>query len=374
MTARPAAPVVLAMASFVLTFAHFGSAQTAGRLGGGATLEYYQFTEKNQVGLASVTLVTTPLAGRASLGRVATFTVVGAFATAQLRTADGKASVMEGLTDTRATLDLHLIPNGLTLSGIFIAPTGESRQSADEALVAGLVAADLLPFGITNWGTGGGIGFQLSGTRRLSTIGTGFSVSYRQARDFEPITGNSLVYRPGNEIRARLALDANVGGGTKASLLLGFQNFSGDRADGVNLFQSGKRLEVMSTLAFPVGYRGSGAIYGGVLHRESGQFLSATIPDAPSQDLLLVGGLIRQRALGGWFTPRIDVRAFRSADGLGQGYVGGLGLSMEWGAGGTTWIPSVTGRYGSVEVSEGNRSSIVGFQVGLTARLGRVGG
>jgi len=343
----------------------------AARVGGGAAYEYYEFSDEAGVGMKSITLLTAPFAARGSLGNRVRLTAAGAFARAMLTAADGTESTLEGLTDTRFSVEVDLIPQGLTLAGMVIAPTGESNQTSDEAIVAGIVSADLLPFRISNWGSGGGFGAQLRGTRDFGAIGAGFSVAYRRAEDFEPLVGNDLVYRPGSELQARVALDADVGAGAKWSLLLGFQDFAEDLADGSNIFQSGRRYEATTTLAFPTGYRGSGAVFGGVLHRENGQFFGAPLPEAPTQDLIWFGALLRRPALGGWFIPRADVRAFRSEDGMGQGYVAGLGFQLELETALATWIPSARGRYGNVEVAEGSESSLFGFEVGLTVRLGR---
>ena len=212
---------------------------------------------------------------------------------------------------------------------------------------------------------------QMAATKRFEGFGAGLSVGYRQAGEFEPVDGEAFSYRPGNEIQARLALDTEMGRNGKGSLVVGFQRFGDDTVDDTNLFRSGNRIEVLGTYAFPMGYRGSAALYGGVLHRANGAYLDPTVPEAPSQDLVLLGGILRRGLGKGFLTPRVDVRVFRSQDGVGQGYVAGVGAAYEVRSGTVTFAPFATGRMGRVTVREGAESGITGFEAGLTLRFGR---
>jgi len=191
----------------------------------------------------------------------------------------------------------------------------------------------------------------------------------RRAGDFEPVAADRFTYRPGLETSARVALDQDLVGGGKLSLTAAVQSFGDDQVDGANLFRSGLRVSAIGTLGVPVRGGGSAAVYGGVLHRANGSFLDATLPESPSQDLLLVGGLLR-RAMGrGTATPRADVRIFRSADGVGQGYVAGLGVGYERRGTAATFAPSLTARVGSVTVRQGAQSGIVGLDLGMAIRF-----
>ena len=346
-------------------------AQATSRFGVGPMFESYTFADPAQAGLEGITLLSTPFAARIGLGRRVTLEVGGAYAMGKVTGSDGAVSELSGLTDTNVMLHLAVVPDALTLSVMAAAPTGQSTHDAAQALVAGVVSADLLPFRVSSWGGGGGIGMRLAATRRFEGFGAGLSVGYRQAGEFEPLQAETFAYRPGNEIQARLALDTEVGRNGKGSLVVGFQRFGEDALDGANLFRSGNRIEAIGTYAFPMGYGGSAALYGGVLHRAQGAYLDATVPGAPTQDLLLLGGILRRGMGGGYLTPRVDVRLFRSEDGVGQGYVAGVGTAFEMRAGNVTLAPSVTGRIGHVTVREGQESGITGFEAGLTLRFGR---
>lgn len=346
-------------------------AQTDARVAAGAAFESYMFSEPAATGLDKITLLTTPFGARFPVGGRLEVTVGGAYARGALTRPDGTESTLSGLTDTNVALTVDVVPDMLSVTAFVAAPTGIATQDADEVAVAGAIAADLLPFRITNWGTGGGLGMQVTGTRRFETFGAGLSVGYRQAGEFEPLEGNAAVYQPGDEIRVRLALDTEVGANGKGSLVVGLQRYGDDTVDQANLFRSGNRVEVTGTYAFPLGYRGSAALYGSVLHRANGTFLDPQVPESPTQDLVLFGGILRRAVGGGWLVPRLDVRMFRSEDGFGQGYVGGLGLGLELESGTTTFIPTLTGRYGSIEVVEGAESTFTGFEAGVTLRFGR---
>ena len=346
-------------------------AQTASRVGVGGAFESYTFAEPAQAGLEKITLMTLPFSGRFPLGQRANLMVVGAFASGKVTAADGAESELSGPTDIQVGVDMALIPDLLTLSVMASAPTGPSSHDAQQALVAGVVAGDLLPFRVSSWGSGGGIGMQMAATKRFEGFGAGLSVGYRQAGEFEPVDGEAFSYRPGNEIQARLALDTEMGRNGKGSLVVGFQRFGDDTVDDTNLFRSGNRIEVLGTYAFPMGYRGSAALYGGVLHRANGAYLDPTVPESPSQDLVLLGGILRRGLGKGFLTPRVDVRVFRSQDGVGQGYGAGVGAAYEVRSGTVTFAPFATGRMGRVTVREGAESGITGFEAGLTLRFGR---
>jgi len=71
----------------------------------------------------------------------------------------------------------------------------------------------------------------------------------------------------------------------------------------------------------------------------------------------------------GVVVPSVDARVFRSGDGVGQGWLTGLGVSVEMPAGGLMLVPSVRGRFGSVLVREDSQSGITGLELSMTARF-----
>lgn len=337
----------------------------------GPTFEMYSFGDGDAVGIESLSLFTVPLTGEARVARRVRVRLTGRYARAALSGADGRTVTLSGPTDTDLRIEVPVGGDVAVLTGLVAIPTGSPTHDVDEAAIAGAVAADLLPFRITNWGTGGGAGASLAVARPLGSFGVGLSAGYVVAGDFEPREGEEVRYEPGDILRINGVLDRSLGD-SKASLRLSYQNFSEDALGGANLFRAGNRLEALGTVSFPVARRSSGLLYGGVLHREQGSFL--TDPrTAPSQNLLLLGGGLQVPYRGGTVTPAARLRVFRSDDGQGDGFTTELRASGRWAMGGVTWGPVVGFRFGSVEVLEGESSGLVGAELGLSLRFGDVG-
>lgn len=352
--------------------------------GAGASYETYHFGDAQTAGIESLSLFAIPLAARVRVGRVVRVGLNGSYARGTLADATGESHTLSGFTDSELTIDVPIERGAttVTLTGMAIVPTGKATQTAEEAIVAGAMAAELLPFSITNWGSGGGAALAASVARRFGETGLGASVGYRATSEFEPLDGESFGYRPGNELRVRVAADRTIGGSRKASLALTMFRYGDDRFEGQNLFQSGTRLQALASYAFPVGYGSAAVLYAGALHRTSGSVLTTfpgggVDPNAPSQTLLLFGGGTRAQSRIGVLVPSTDLRLFRREDGIGQGYLYGLGLGIELplvraadGTPAATLIPSVKGRLGNLMMAEDASTRVTGAELGLTLRFG----
>lgn len=346
------------------------AAQGSAEAGTGVVWQTYRFGSAEAAGVESISLLTVPLAfsGRSAGGTG--FDVRGAWAEGTVSRPGGTSRSITGVTDLEVSLTHTFGTDAVVLGLVGVVPTGKSSHSAEEADVAAAVAADLLPFRISSWGNGGGIGGSLAVARRMGAVGLGASVGYVVAGEFEPRSGESVAFQPGNLLRAAVVLDRTLGA-SKAALRVGFQRYGEDAVEGTNLFRSGNRYEAIGSYAFPAGARSSGIVYAGALHRDKGSYLIG-VNEAPSQDLVVAGGALRAPAGGGVITPSADLRVYRRSDGVGQGYVGGVGAALEWPAGGATLIPSLRVRMGSIEVAEGSTSGVTGFEGGMTVRFGRV--
>lgn len=348
------------------------AAQTASEAGVGVVFQGYSYGDAAAVGAEDITLLTIPLAFAARFGSATALDVRGAWASGSVTLLDGSESSISGPTDLEVTLSRTFGQDLVVASLVGVVPTGSSTQSLEESVVAGAVAADLLPFRITNWGTGGGMGGSLAVARNVNGIGLGASVGYIVAREYEPLADQATVFQPGDFLRVNAVLDRSFGGRSKLALRVGFQRFGDDGLDGVNLFRSGNRYEATASYAFPSGDRSSAIVYGGILHRDEGTYL--TDPrEAAAQDLVLAGGALRAPLGAGVLTPSVDLRLLRRTDGVGQGYVGGIGAGYEFPLqGGTTLIPTARIRRGTVEIRDGLESAVTGYEAGLTVRFGRV--
>jgi hypothetical protein len=364
------------------------AAQEPGWLAGaGARYETYHFGDAQIAGIESLSLFTVPLAAQIPLGRVVSVGLNGNFARGTLTDGTGETHTLSGFTDSELALNIPIERGGttVTLTGMAILPTGKATQTAEEATVAGAMAAELLPFSITNWGSGGGAALAASVAQRFGETGLGASVGYRATSEFEPLDGESFGYRPGNELRVRVAADRTIGRSRKASLALTMFRYGNDRFEGQNLFQSGTRLQALASYAFPVGYGNAAVLYAGALHRTAGSLLTTfsgggVDPDAPAQTLLLFGGGARAPSRLGVLVPSTDLRLFRREDGIGQGYLFGLGLGVELplahsasGAPVATLIPSLKGRLGNLMMADDASTGVTGAELGLTLRFGGEG-
>lgn len=335
----------------------------------GVRLESYGFADADQVGIDGISLLTVPLAAEARIGGRVRVTVAGGFASARLTRADGGEATLGGLTDTELRVSVPVVGEWMTLTGVAVLPTGKGTLSAEELEVASVVASDLLPFAISHWGSGGGVGASLAVARRFGEVGLGASGGYRASREYRAFEGAGAAYRPGDETFLRLAVDRALGGG-RATLQAGIHRYAHDELEGGNLYRAGNRYQLIGSYALAGAAGRSGVVYAGVLHRENGARLAELSDDLPAQDLLLAGAGMRLPFRGGALLPSVDGRVFRSSDGVGQGFGLGAGVAAEWPAGAVTLVPSARVRWGEVLVLEGAESGFTGVELGFTLRRG----
>ncbi len=363
-------PALLAAAVLVLVPPEL-VAQGSAEAGAGVAFESYRFGSPDELGVDELSLLTVPLAFSARSTGGTTLDVRGAWAEGTLTRPGAPARSISGITDLEVSLTRTFGADAVVLGLVGVIPTGTSTHDAEEADVAAAIASDLLPFRISSWGTGGGIGGSVAVARRVGTVGLGASVGYVMAGEFEPRAGESVAFQPGDLIRAAAVVDRTLGA-SKLALRLGFQRYGEDALDGTNLFRSGNRYEAIGSYGFPAGARASGIVYAGALHRDRGSYLTG-LEEAPSQDLVVAGAAFRSPVgRGGVWSPSADLRLYRRSDGIGQGYLAGVGASLEWPAGGATLIPSARVRLGSIDAREGSSSGVTGFEGALTVRFGRV--
>ncbi|MDB4950017.1 MAG: hypothetical protein JWM27_2666 [Gemmatimonadetes bacterium] len=336
----------------------------------GAGWETYRFANASAAGIRTVSLLTLPWGVRAPLGRGVTLDVSGAYARGSLTREDGTTATLGGLTDTQVRLARTFGRDRVTLALAGSIPTGHSRNTPGQAEVANAVSADLLPFRISNWGTGGGVGLSAAVAQRWRGFGIGASGGYTVARSYEPFSetdGGTLAYRPGDEARLRVAADHGVGRSSKAALQVTWQHFDTDRFGGANLYRAGDRLQAVASLQGVLG--GYNAVaWGGLLHRGHGTSLDARSPGAPVQDLWLGGAGLRVPYGRAAVTWGADGRLFRVADGQGQGWYAGIGGTGEVPAGRLTLLPAAHLRLGRVVAAADRRSAVRGVDLGLSLR------
>jgi hypothetical protein len=353
-------------------YGQVGSSRSAPlQLAGGGSFESYSFDAPGEVDIESIRLLTLPVGARIGVARGWELQLSGAWARADLTRDDGSTAHISGPTDTEVRLITTLGGDLLALTAVAVLPTGRSSLTEEEADVAAIVAADVLPFRISNWGTGGGLGLSAALAGQVGGgVGAGVVISYLREREFEPFD-QEFTYRPGHQFEVRGVLDRTFGTSAKASLQAGLLRFDADQADGSNFFQSGSRLQGVGSLAFAVGPRSSGIVYVGAQHRQEGNYVVES-RGIPLQDLVFAGAGMRLPVGGVVLQPTLDLRNVTGDETAGTGTTVAAGLAAEIPVGGATWIPSVRGRLGEVGLRDDRESAFTGIDMGLSVRFGRV--
>jgi hypothetical protein len=356
-----------------LAFATSAAAQTTPvEVAPGIGFESYRFSDEAAAGIETLSLLTAEFTAVAAFGR-AVLDVNGAWARGMLTRPNGTESRIDGFTDTWAQLSVPVVRDRWTLVAIGVLPTGVGDLTEADAELAGAIAADLLPFRISNWGAGGGFGLGTTLTATVGEFGVGIGATYLVGREFDVGDTGEFAYRPGNTLAIRAAIDRNIGLSSKLSLQLTVQQSADDQGNGTNFFRSGDRYQAVGSYSFATGSRASGIVYVGGLHRTTGVFLLEETTRAPSEDLFLAGGAVRIRVRDALVQPLAEFRLLRSDDGTGQGYLAGVGGSVEWQLlRGVSFAPTARARFGEVRVRAGQESGFTGFEAGATLRFGTV--
>jgi len=360
------------LAAMVVAAAHPVAAQIAPgtAVGTGVSLEAYYFEDEDATGLKGIVVASAPFAARVALPSRFSVEVSGAYARGLVLERDDGRSELEGFTDTQVRLSRVFGRDRLTLALIAALPTGHATHTEEEARVADAVSADLLPFRVSNWGTGGGVGLSAAYAVRAGGFGLGLAAGHLFAGEFEPFadTESSLRYRPGDETTLRVAVDRSVGRSGKASLQTTWQHYAEDQLSDENLYRAGDRLQVIAAYQAGLG-RSTAVVYGGLLHRENGTSFDEAAPGSPVQDLWLGGAGMRMAWGRVVFTPSTEGRVFRSEDGTGQGWYAGAGAGFEFPVGRLVVAPTLRGRFGNVVAAEDAETSLTGGEVSLMLRM-----
>jgi len=338
-------------------------------VGTGVQFQSFQFRESARVGIESLSLLSIPVAAQIRVGNSIRVEGSTTWARGRMERPGGGFSEIAGPTDSQVRVVADLVRDRISLNGIYSIPTGADRFTREQASLAGAVAADLLPFSLSSWGSGGGLGGGILLFQPMGRLGVGLSGGYLVPGEFAPVDEAQFQYRPGAALSVGGIVAYNVGLRGRALFQGSFQRFEEDQLQGQNLFRSGDRLQLRGSYAFGLGERGSGVLYGGALRRSEGAFLE-DLQTRPAQDLIFSGVGLRIPQ-GRWvWVPAADLRIQRREDGRDQGSLGGLGLRAEIPAAYGVLIPNVHLRAGSVLLRKGVHSRVMGVDLGLSIRQG----
>jgi len=345
----------------------------------GTHLQSFRFAEG--IGARSAELVLTPIAYQQRLGSNGLVELYGAFARGTVQM-DGETFTMANLTDTWLRTSWVATPGTTITLGVNL-PTGKPTHDNREAVVATVLATDLLGFREASWGTGLGATLGVSSAREIGPWTASLGASYRRSGEFNPRADTLLHYRPGNETRGRAAFQRKIGDDRGLSLGLMVLTYTEDRLDGRNLFQAGTRAMADVSYSFRRG-RGEWTVTVADIWRDKGD---VTLPIV-SQASTVTGDTTFQTgaqnlvfaAIGGStpltsrlvIRPGLDFRVQRGEDVGGQGWVLGLGADVPLYAGGAVEVfPSARVLRGELQNREKEMKGIWGLETSLVVRWGR---
>jgi hypothetical protein len=336
------------------------------------------------LGPTAAELLIVPVALRIPFSETFQTDIMGAWAQGRVER-EGATYQLDGIVDTQVKMSWTAAP-WMVLSLGVNAPTGNESHDTEEAVVAAVLATDLLGFRESTWGTGLAITSGIATARRMGQWGLGLGASYRMADGFEPASDQEVVYEPGDELRLRLGLDRNIGEAGKLSLGVTVQDFSEDQLDGRNLFQAGNRLMVDGAYSFRLGSQ-TWTLYGSRLWREKGDLFLAIVNSggdvvgdstvATEKQELLSFGLIGAIPMGSLYRLRptldfdVQSREGPNQTDVGSGWMLGVGADFPLRLFGTyDLFPRARYTRGNIRGDAGGDFGVSGAEVGLTVRFG----
>ena len=338
------------------------------------------FTFADGLGVSAASLLMLPVAYEIPITRTFSLDAYGAYARGSVEISDTVYS-MNGFVDTRVRLNWTATPWAMITVGLNL-PTGHSEKTSEEAIVANVLATEVLGFREASWGLGFGATTGLATAYQVGRFGVGLGASYRLASEFTPRADTTLSYTPGNETRVRLALDTNLGG-SKLTGGVTFQNYTKDKLDGRDLFQAGARWRGDLALSFRTGSNASWTLYAADIWREHGD-VTLQLTDGSGRAVrdstfstgkqnILVAGLAGAVRLSSSLSvrPNADVRFLTREEQGGEGWVAGVGgdVPLRWGS--LDLFPAAKFNFGQLEAGTDDRFSATGGEVGLTIRWSR---
>jgi hypothetical protein len=220
-------------------------------------------------------------------------------------TAGRPKATISGLTDAQLRGVFQLVPDVVVLTVSANLPTGKTKLTADELLAAGVVASELIPFPVANFGSGSNVTGGLAVAVPVGGWAVGVGGSYRLTSGYTPLAAIDSSYKPGGELRVRVGADRVVGQG-RVSLGFTYSSFAEDEFGGSRLFQPGKRYITQGSWSFPLGNLGL-ALYAWDLYRDAGTVLVGG--GTTEKQMVLTGGVLASIQIGrNVLRPQVEYR------------------------------------------------------------------
>ncbi len=331
------------------------------------------------LGLKSVSEFTVPFAVVWPTSSRLSFDLGGRYASAS-RTDSSATVSISGLTDVQLRGVYQIVPDIAVFTVAANLPTGKTRLTTDQLLVAGTIASDLLPYPVANFGSG----FNLTGGLALAVPVGGWALgvagSYRVNGNFTPVApapdSAGISYKAGGEFRLRVGADRIVGQ-SRVSLGFTYSTFGEDQYASSPIFQAGARYISQASWSFPIGNVGL-SLYAWDLFRSPGSQVFPGLSVATQKRNVLTLGATGSIQLGASvLRPMLEFRSHAlgtgSLGGAGRLYSAGVRYQLPLGER-YTLLPAVRFDAGSENVlgGDGNPTgqavSLTGWSVALTFR------
>jgi hypothetical protein len=199
------------------------------------------------------------------------FDVGGRYASVSY-TADSGKSTISGLTDVQARGVYQIVPDIAVFTVSVNVPTGKTELSSAQVPAAGAIASDMIPFPVSNFGSGFNVTSGLALAVPVGGWALGAAGSYRVNGNFTPLAplpdSAAVPYKAGGEFRVRVGAD-HIVGQSRISLGVTVSTFGEDDYGGSPAFQSGTRFITQGSWSFPIGNAGM-AVYAWDLYRAAG--------------------------------------------------------------------------------------------------------
>lgn len=275
---------------------------------------------------------------------------------AQRTDSAGGSVKLSGVTDVVVRGALQLKPDVAVFTVSVNLPTGHRTLGSNQIGLASALATDLVPFPVTNFGSGFGVTTGLALAAPVGPWALGIAGSYRYTGSYQPLLDTSLTLTPGGEIRVRVGADRIVGQG-RVSLGVTYSTFSSDEFGGPR--RPGKRVIPQVSWSLPLG-NNSLALYAWDLYRGAGTI------DTVSSNTITAGAQLALHSGRNLFRPQIE---YRQSSGLISGRLIGVAARYQIAAGERlSVVPGARFDVGSMKTDTGASASLMGFSASLMMR------
>jgi hypothetical protein len=354
-----------------------------GGIGGRVTaltgVEVRSLSFQSGLGIKSVSEIAVPFGVLWSATPRLSFDLGGRYASATRKDEGGGSNSISGLTDIQARGTYQLVRDVAVLTVAANLPTGTTALTDSQVPVAGVIASDLLPFPVANFGSGFNITSGVALAVPVAGWAVGVAGSYRANASFTPLADTTACpvsagkaecdYKPGGEFRLRLGVDRIVGQ-SRIALGFTFSTFGDDAFGSSPIYQSGKRYITQGSWSFPVGNVGL-VVYAWDLYRAAGS-IPVSGASTDKRNVLTFGTMASLQMGRSILRPQIEYR--RHSLGAGSlsnaGYLLSLGVRYQLPVGGRfTALPSLRFDTGNIVDQTGGQSvGYTGFHLGVTLR------